>query len=185
MARAPIWWAPPPSVRTRAHSLLMFGTKIDRELLSSTGLPNGPCSPIPKRESPPAVARRTRTTTGWRRLPSQTARPPLVDGERYVMASAPVTMNGELSPVHVAVVMPIDALATEAGSYWTRTWLIFAAGAAVLLLAGFMVARRVVRPVAPADRSHRTSERRRFRRTDRGETWRRDRGTRECLQHYE
>jgi len=136
-----------------AYSLIMFGTKIDREMLSSTGLAerilfaytNGgiaACSTASHKSENWAQALAVRENTR-----------PLVGGDRYVMASAPVTVNDEQSPLSVAVVMPVDTLAAEAAGYWTRTWLIFAAGAATLLLAGFIVARRVADPIRQMTRA--------------------------------
>lgn len=127
--------------------VLMLGTKIDRGMLASTGLSErvlfaytdqaiAACSDGSCKEADwvPAL---TRTQGGQL----------TVSGQPYVLASTPVEVDGEPSAVRVATAMPLDILAEQASSYWTRTWLIFAAGAMVLVLAGFVVTRHVVNPL--------------------------------------
>ena len=130
-----------------ATGLLMIGTKLDRDLLASTGLSERVLFAYTDR-SVAACSSPEYRGDNWTQAIVAGAPGRIVVGQgQYVMASAPVTVGGEPSPVRVAVVMPVDALVAEAAGYWTRTWLIFAAGAAILLFAGFVVARRVVTPI--------------------------------------
>ena len=86
------------------NSLLMFGTKIDRELLSSTGLTERVLFAYTD-EGIAASSSPSHQGDDWMEaLDMADGTRPLVGGERYVVASAPVTMGGDLSPVKVAVV---------------------------------------------------------------------------------
>lgn len=127
--------------------LLILGSEIDRDLLLGTGLSERTLFAFTDKGIA-ACSGNEYSDAGWTQaLATADSGRPSVDGKQYVMASAPVIVNGTPSAVRVATVMPLDALAAEAAGDWTRTWLIFAAGTAVLFLAGLIVARRLVHPV--------------------------------------
>ncbi len=132
---------------TTSGGLLILGSKIDRDVLLGTGLTGRTLFAFTDRGIA-ACSDSGYSNAGWTQaFAAADSGRPSVEGKQYVMASTPVVVNGTPSSVRVAAVMPLDALAAEAAGDWTRTWLIFAAGAAVLFLAGLIVARRLVHPV--------------------------------------
>ncbi len=127
--------------------LLILGSKIDRKALLGTGLSERVLFAFTD-DGIAACSENGYNDAEWTEaLATASGGRLTVGGEQYVMASAPVNINGAPSAVRVATALPLEALAAEAAGDWTRTWLIFAAGAAVLLLAGLIVARRLVHPV--------------------------------------
>jgi diguanylate cyclase (GGDEF)-like protein len=126
---------------------ILLGTKVDQEILEALGLPTRTLFAYTA-DGIAACSSYSFRNAEWEQTFSTAAEGlQTVGGEQYVMATAPVNVDGEPSAIRVATVMPVAALAAQAGSDWTRTWLIFAVGAAVLILAGLIVTRHVVHPV--------------------------------------
>ncbi len=126
---------------------LLMGTRVDQDLLEQMALPRRTLFAYTD-DGIAACTNLAFRTQEWRQmLASAPSGLHMVGGKQYVVATAPVQVDGHPSAVRVATVMPVDALAAEVGSDWTRTWLIFAVGAAVLMLAGLIVTRNVVHPV--------------------------------------
>jgi diguanylate cyclase (GGDEF)-like protein/putative nucleotidyltransferase with HDIG domain len=127
--------------------IIILGTKINEDLLREMGLSNRTLIAYTD-EGIAASSNSSYRNESWAEALATTGSGHLtVEDKEYVMASAPVNVDDQPSAVRVATVMPLEHLAGEAADDWTRTWLIFAAGAAVLVLAGFVVARRLVHPI--------------------------------------
>jgi diguanylate cyclase (GGDEF)-like protein/putative nucleotidyltransferase with HDIG domain len=130
-----------------SDGLLILGSKINRDVLAGTGMSERMLFAFTD-DGIAACSDGGYSDADWTQaLATASGGRLTVGGERYVMASAPVNVNGAPSAVRVATVMPLEALAAQAADDWTHTWLIFAAGAAVLVLAGLVVAQRLVQPV--------------------------------------
>ena len=135
-----------PSLGTLA-SVIILGTKIDQDLLAEMGLATS--ARVVYTDTGIVAASGAKYGDGnWLEvLTGQSAGRLTVADEEYLTASAPVNVDGNTSSVRVATVLPLDSLAAQTRGDWTRAWLIFAAGAAVLLLAGLVITRQVVNPV--------------------------------------
>ena len=135
-----------PSVGT-SGGVLMLGTKINQDLLIRMGLSERTLFALTDRGIA-ACSDLQYVDANWTQaLATASSGLLTVTDKRYVTASAPVNVDGKPSAVRVAVAMPVDPLAAKARSNWNRTWLIFGAGALMFVIAGFAVARQVVRPV--------------------------------------
>ncbi len=126
---------------------LLMGTKVDQDLLNEVSLPERTLFAYTARGIVASTDFALRTKEWESALASSPEGVQTVDGKQYVVATAPVEVNGLPSAVRVATVMSVDTLAAQTKSDWTRTWLIFGFGAAVLILAGLVVTRNVVHPV--------------------------------------
>jgi diguanylate cyclase (GGDEF)-like protein len=126
---------------------ILMGTKLDQDLLSEIALPQRTLFAFTDDGIAACTAFGFRTNEWEQALSTATDGMQTVDDKQYVLATAPVQIDGQPSVVRVASAMPVDALAAETRGDWTRTWLIFAVGAAVLILAGLIITRNVVHPV--------------------------------------
>lgn len=138
--------APVPSVGTLGGAITL-GSKIDQNLLLQTGISDRALIAYTDGGIAACSDAAYRDAAWLETLKAGDSGLVTVKGERYLLATAPVNADGQPSAVRVATILPAKALAAQAHDDWVRTWLIFAAGAAVLILAGLMMTRRIVHPV--------------------------------------
>jgi diguanylate cyclase (GGDEF)-like protein/putative nucleotidyltransferase with HDIG domain len=127
--------------------VLMLGTKVDRGLLTDIGLSERELFVYTGQGIAASTSRAYESDEWLPVLASAGGGSVSVGDSRYVMAKTPVEIDGRHTAVSVATVMPLDAVAAEVRGQWTRAGLIFAVGAMVMILAGLIVARRVVDPI--------------------------------------
>lgn len=126
--------------------ILMLGTKVDRQLLCDIGLADRTL--LVFTDQGIAACSDRDYDAGWEEaLASAGGSRVKLAGKPYSASAAPVYVDGAPSAVSVAALMSLDSLAGQVAGDWARTWLIFAGGAALLVLAGLVITRRALQPV--------------------------------------